>query len=664
MKKLVLTRATVPAATKGYRIDYAALLNPAQLEAVMHTDGPLLVLAGAGTGKTRTLTYRVARLVEDGHDPASILLLTFTRKAAAEMVRRASALLDGRCDKVAGGTFHSFAYNVLLRFGAAEGRRPWSILDQSDAEDVINLVRGRFNVAALKKRFPLKGTLHAMYSRAVNTATPIGDVIAERYPKFVDETERIAEVIRAYDAYKRANSLVDYDDLLVHLAASTRHPEIGPILRRQYRFVMVDEYQDTNVLQHDIIKGLIGERGNVMVVGDDAQSIYSFRGADVRNIHAVPQAFPGCSIVRLEQNYRSTQPILDVCNTILRDAPEMFRKELYTDREGGELPMRVRCTNERQQSDFVVQQILELREQGVPLGEIVVLIRSGFLSFDLEIELAKANIPFRKVGGLKFTEAAHVKDVLALLRLSVNPRDAIALYRSLLLLDGVGQKTAAAVLEQMQVLDNVPEKLQGVSGRAATSVSDLLTTLQRAREVSDAGERARYLAAWYRSILEARYDDSAKRWKDVETLQSICSRYSTTESFLADVALDPPTDVMDDIEADDGEQEFMTVSTIHSAKGLEWNTVFLIWANDGRIPSAKSAESAATLEEERRLLYVACTRAKERLVITYPEIMMEWEHADVLGRQSRFLDAVSDDACPSYTLAAPEDEPADGLLDA
>jgi DNA helicase-2/ATP-dependent DNA helicase PcrA len=502
-----------------------------------------------------------------------------------------------------------------------------------------------------------------MYSRAVNTATPIGDVIADRYPKFVDDTERIAEVIRSYDAYKRQHSLVDYDDLLVHLAAITRDPTVGPLLRRQYRFVMVDEYQDTNVLQHDIIKGLVGDRGNVMVVGDDAQSIYAFRGADVRNIHAVPESFVGCRIIRLEQNYRSTQPILDVCNAVLRDAPAMFRKELFTERQGGGLPMRVNCLNERQQSMFVVQQVLDMREQSIPLADIVVLVRSGFLSFDLEIELAKANIPFRKVGGLKFTEAAHVKDVLALLRLTVNPRDAIALYRSLLLLEGVGQKIAGRVLEHVTASGGQWELPSGfLSGRAATSVTDLIGALQGAMQIPSAADRVRHLTSWYRQILERLYDDSAKRWKDVETLVSICSRYTTAEAFLADVALDPPTEVMDDIEAYDREDEFLTISTIHSAKGLEWHTVFLIWANEGRLPSAKSAESEASLEEERRLLYVACTRAKDQLILTVPEIMMEWEHADVLGRQSRFLDAVDDEMCPTFALASHEDDEADQAM--
>ena len=454
MKKLVLKKAAVAPSGKGYRINYEEELNPAQLKAVMHREGPALVLAGAGTGKTRTLTYRVARLVEDGVDPASILLLTFTRKAAREMLRRAGGLLDGRCEKVAGGTFHSFAYGVLQRFGVVEEgsrttSRPVSVLDQADAEDVMNLVRGRFDVKGLKRRFPKKNTLVKMASTAVNTVTPIEEVVAQDFPQFLADADRIVEVVQAYQDYKRHHGLFDYDDLLLYLLAMTRHEEVGPALRTRYQHIMVDEYQDTNALQHAIILGLSGRRGNVMAVGDDAQSIYSFRGADVRNIHAYPDSFDDCEVIRLEQNYRSTQPILDVCNDILRDAPGMFEKELFTDVKEGEPPILVSCTNERQQSAFVVQQILELREQGVPLDDVAVLFRSGFLSFDLEIELRKANIPFVKFGGMKFTEAAHVKDLLALLRITANSRDVVSWYRVLLLLPGVGQKTAQQILDSM-----------------------------------------------------------------------------------------------------------------------------------------------------------------------------------------------------------------------
>lgn len=434
MKKIVLRPASVAPNGASYRIDYASVLNPQQYQAVMHNNGPALVLAGAGTGKTRTLTYRVARLVEDGIDPSSILLLTFTRKAAAEMLRRASQLLDGRCEKVSGGTFHAFAFRVLKTFGmpsseqrtaSSEQRAVYSIIDQSDAEDIMNLVRSKFDLAARRKRFPNKGTLHDMYSKSVNMSKPLDELIAEQYPQFIDDTETIRQMVHAYTDYKHKNSLFDYDDLLLYLLAMTRHETVGKALQSQFRHVMVDEYQDTNNLQHQIVLGLAGTNGNVMVVGDDAQSIYSFRGANVRNIHNVPASFESCMIIRLEENYRSTQPILNVCNSILEDAPFMFEKKLRAYREGGENPKLITARSERQQSQFIAQHVLELREQGIPLSEVAVLVRSGFLSFDLEIELQRANIPFRKFGGLKFAEAAHVKDILARLRITENVRDVV-----------------------------------------------------------------------------------------------------------------------------------------------------------------------------------------------------------------------------------------------
>lgn len=665
MKKLVLRKSHINAQGRTYRIPYEQVLNEQQLRAVMHTNGPALVLAGAGTGKTRTLTYRVARLVEDGVDPASILLMTFTRKAASEMLRRSASLLDGRCERVAGGTFHAFAYGCLRRFGfgnagttdAESQTRPVRVLDQSDAQDVMNLVRGRFDVAALKKRFPQKGTLHDMYSTAINTSRPLVDVIAEDYSQFIDYTDRITEIIQAYNAYKHTNGLVDYDDLLLYALSLTRHAEIGPILRAQYKYVMVDEYQDTNALQHAIVCGLAGDQQNVMVVGDDAQSIYAFRGADIRNIHAFPTVFPHCEIIRLEQNYRSSQQILDVCNHIIRDSPHVFDKELRSDRTDGEPPMLISAVNERQQSEFVVQQLLAAREDGVSLSEMAVLVRSGFLSFDLEIELGKANIPFRKFGGLRFTEAAHVKDFLAMLRLTENPRDIVSWYRLLLLLPGVGQVTAQKLLDGMQGISDplASDYLLQLGGKAGVSIRELVGALRTAQTIRDAASRMRSLAETFRPLLETTYDDHPKRWKDIDVVVGIGSRYATTAEFLADIALDPPNEALDDIDPDDGEEEFVTISTIHSAKGLEWHTVFMIWANEGRIPSAKSAEDESSLEEERRLLYVACTRAKQRLLIVYPAIMAEWHGGDVVGRPSRFLDAVTQEICPQFYLTEESD---------
>ncbi|MBC8125516.1 MAG: ATP-dependent helicase [Candidatus Kapabacteria bacterium] len=488
----------------------------------------------------------------------------------------------------------------------------------------------------------------------MNTGTPLTTVIAEHYSQFIDETEKISEVIREYNSYKHSNGLFDYDDLLLYLLAMTKHEEVGHVLRDQYQFVMVDEYQDTNRLQHNIIMGLSGKAGNVMVVGDDAQSIYSFRGADVRNIHGVPDAFENCTVIRLEQNYRSSQPILDVCNSIIRDAPNMFEKELFSDKPDGEQPMLVSTTNERQQSLFVTQQILELRENGTPLTEIAVLFRSGFLSFDLEIELNKANIPFRKFGGMRFAEAAHVKDLLALVRLTENPRDVISWYRVLLQLPGVGQKTAQTVLSSMQEVSDpisTPERSWSSTGKGASGIATLMSILFKARSIDNTQERLMTLADAYKPTLEKIYDDHPKRWKDIETVVGIGSRYTSIDAFLADIALDPPTNSLDEIEDDDGEEEFVTLSTIHSAKGLEWHSVFLIWVNEGRLPSARSTESEEGLEEERRLLYVACTRAKERLFLTYPAVMLEWQNSDVLGQPSRFLLDIPAAQIPKFYLS-------------
>ncbi len=657
MQKLILKKSGTATTGKAYRIPYADVLNASQLEAVMHTEGPALVLAGAGTGKTRTLTYRVARLIEDGVGPNSILLLTFTRKAAREMMRRAAVLLDARVEKVSGGTFHSVAYTVLKSFGVPHTEHksnsaPVRLLDQSDAEDVMSLVRSRFDVAKLKRRFPQKSTLHDIYSKAVNTSTAYEDIIVRHYPQFIDETEKIGSIIRGYNDYKHANALFDYDDLLLYLLAMTKDPRVGAVLRDRYRFLMVDEYQDTNRLQHAIIQGLAGTPANVMVVGDDAQSIYSFRGADVRNIHDVPTEFDGCRIIALEHNYRSTQPILDVCNDVIRDAPGLYAKELFTTRESGDAPYLISASNEQQQSAFIVQHILELRENHVPLSEIAVLVRSGFLSFDLEIELGKANIPYRKFGGLRFTEASHVKDVLALLRLTENPRDGIALYRILVLLEGVGQVSARRIVEAVTAHPNPLEGTDsawGATGKGASSVRSVWSLLLSLQTVAES-ERCLRVAEWYRPVLERTHEDHAKRWKDVETITGIARRYATVSAFLDDVTLDPPTTALEDIEADDQEDEFLTISTIHSAKGLEWNTVFLPWLNEGRLPSTKSAEIPEQLEEERRLLYVACSRAKERLYMMYTATMMEWGDSDVLGKPSRFLDGISEERIPRFYL--------------
>ncbi|HVM94845.1 MAG TPA: ATP-dependent helicase, partial [Candidatus Acidoferrales bacterium] len=387
----------------NFTIDYRGELNPAQYDAVVSCDGPLLVVAGAGTGKTRTLVYRVARLVESGVDPSSILLLTFTRKASAEMLRRASLLLDGRCDKVAGGTFHSFANSTLRRFGRQIGLESnFTILDRGDAEDVLNLLRAERGLDRKERRFPRKQLIADVISASVNKSVPLGALLEAEYSHLLDHEEDLLALASAYATYKQDRQLVDYDDLLVKLwQLMAQHDGARQRLSSTYRYIMVDEYQDTNSLQAEIVRLLASEHNNIMAVGDDAQSIYSFRGANFRNIMDFPTLFPGTRIIAIEENYRSTQPILEVTNTIIEGARERHAKRLFSSRLEGSAPILIPAPNETFQSRFVCQRILELREEGIPLSEIAVLFRSSFHAFDLELELARHDLPFVKRGGFK-----------------------------------------------------------------------------------------------------------------------------------------------------------------------------------------------------------------------------------------------------------------------
>lgn len=646
VKRLILKRASELSTSKNYRIRYEEELNPAQLEAVMHGDGPALIVAGAGTGKTRTLTYRVARLVEDGVAPESISLLTFTRKSATEMLRRAASLLDGRCERVSGGTFHSFAHRTLRRYAVLAGFQPnFTVLDQSDMQDAISLLRGQLGIEKNKRRFPQKQTIGSIYSMAINRCTPIATIIKNLYPQFENDSDKIIEVLRRYQAYKHEHNAMDYDDLLVFLLTLLQESQDARMkIQRGIRYLMVDEYQDTNQLQHRIVLALANEQKNVLAVGDDAQSIYSFRGADFNNIFEFGKSFDNCVTIKIEENYRSVQPILDLSNEIIDRSSHRFDKKLWTRKVGGELPYLVSTESDRQQSLFVVQQVLEHRELGISFNSQAVLVRSGFLSFDLEIELNRANIPFRKFGGLKFSETAHVKDLLAYARIIVNPRDALAWNRVLLLEDGVGPKTAADVVEKVMTgeLDfrNLGSSEQGKKN--GERVSLLFTALRLADEKRNrVGESLVSLAYFYKDRLQKRHDDWAKRWKDIEVFLTIAERYETYDSFLIDMALEPPTDSIVDLEEDNNETEYLTISTIHSAKGLEWNTVYLLWALEGRFPSPKSVGSIEQLDEERRLFYVATTRAKEHLFITYPTNVFDRETGFVLGQPTRFLDGIT-----------------------
>ncbi|MGE0824090.1 MAG: ATP-dependent helicase [Candidatus Binatia bacterium] len=645
--KYVLRQDDQPLKPRQYRIAYEQELNPAQCEAVATHNGPLLVLAGAGSGKTRTLVYRVARMVEDGIDPASILLLTFTRRASEEMLERAGVLLGGECDRVNGGTFHSFANTILRRYAQLLGfANSFTILDRGDSEDVINLIRARLGLDKKERRFPKKQTIMEIISLAANKTCSVAEVLDEQFSHLFSELEDLSRIDEYYRLYKHERSLLDYDDLLTKLRELlSTHPEVAERLSRTLRYIMVDEYQDTNRLQAEIVRLLAHAHDNVMAVGDDAQSIYSFRGATVRNILEFPRLFPNTKIIKLEENYRSTQPILTLSNRIIQDAKEQYTKNLFTKREEGVKPTLVEAESERYQSRFVAQKILELREQGVPLTEMAVLFRSSFHSFDLELELSRRNLPFIKRGGFKFIETTHIKDALAHLRIIANPQDAVSWHRVILLIEGVGAKSAEKILahvldgpDQAQRLAEYPTK--GVIGGELRKLAALLTEV--ATPDLKPAEQLEAVIRYYLPILKRNHrDDAPKRQKDLEHFLVITERYTSLEKLLADMALEPPNNSVGDVLAADHEDEgLLTLSTIHSAKGLEWHSVFVIWATEGRFPSLYN-KTDDEIEEERRLMYVAVTRAKENLFISYPINIFDRATGMVLSKPSRFLESLS-----------------------
>jgi DNA helicase II / ATP-dependent DNA helicase PcrA len=635
-------------------INYREELNPVQYEAVAAVEGAYLIIAGAGTGKTRTLVYRVARLVEMGYDPKSILLLTFTRKASNEMMNRASILLDNRCSKINGGTFHSFANITLRRYAQAAGlESSFTIMDQSDTEDVINLIRTQAGFVSKEKRFPNKQTLNKVFSLSVNTGKKVESLIEENYPHFMDQLDKILGIQKIFVDYKRKNNLLDYDDLLVYLRKFLI--ELSPAAKSflsTIKFVMVDEYQDTNHLQAEIVKALTKVNNNVMVVGDDSQSIYSFRGADFKNIIEFPKLFDNVKIIKLEENYRSTQGILDFANQINKAAVEKYTKTLFTRKTGGVLPNIIAATTENFQSKFVVDKILELHEEGVALKDIAVLFRSSFHSFDLEIELAKANIPFQKFGGMKFIETAHIKDILAFLRIAANPKDVVSWYRVLLLHEGIGPRTAQRIMDELSsaklTIKANPDSQQAFKNEKLHGLFNLLYEIYTSKTLPS--EKLQQVIEYYYPIFKTKYDDYNKRNKDIEIFQNISENYKSLDVLLADMAIEPIIDSVVDIEAPTKETEFLTLSTIHSAKGLEWHSVFVIHAVDGYFPSSRSAESTELLEEERRLMYVSVTRAKQNLFITFPMNLYDRQAGITLSKPSRFISELNSDFAEGYLI--------------
>jgi len=646
-------------------------LNAEQARAATFGDAPLLVIAGAGTGKTRTLIHRVAHLIERGVAPERILLLTFTRRAAGEMLSRAERLVGSAGARVHGGTFHSVGHRLLRQFGAAAGLpADFTIMDQGDAEDLMQLSRGALGFAKSAKRFPKKETLHYLYSRHVNTELPLDELLHRELPHFLEYEEQIVALFADYTLRKQERNLVDYDDLLLFWATMLEaSPDLAARIAGLYDHVLVDEYQDTNLLQARILRGMCSRHQRLTVVGDDAQSIYSFRGAHFRNILDFPKHFPGTTLVTLAQNYRSTQPILTLSNTLISRAEERFTKDLWTSREGGERPWLVTAKDEAQQTRFVVDRVLQLHESGVPLREMVVMFRAGYMSADLEIELSNRKIPFEKWGGLKFLEAAHVKDVLAFLRVSDNPRDEVSWYRILMLMPGIGDSTARALMESMQERAWDPDAFTHLIAppRAREAHRALATLLRQLRGVAaseDGGARVANdiaaIRALYDAVLREKYDRPEARLADLDQLRTIAAGYPGRSAFLAALALDPPSSTQDLAGGSESESDALVLSTVHSAKGKEWKAVFVIWAVDGWFPSSRAVEDPDELEEERRLMYVALTRAKDELAVVYPmQVYGSRRGADYsIDQLSRFLDRGVRATMQRVVVEEPNDAPA------
>ena len=626
---------------------YAGALNLEQFAAVTHTEGPLLVIAGAGSGKTRTLTYRAAYLVEKGVLPSAILLLTFTRKASQEMLRRATQLLDERCGKIAGGTFHSFANATLRQYASHMGLDPaFGILDRNDSENLIGLLRKELQPATRQRSFPRSKTLADIFSRVVNKGLSLEEIIENDYPHFESHLETIGRLYQLFEIRKLEHHFLDYDDLLVYLhRLLAEHPDVQDRISNRYHYIMVDEYQDTNIIQAEILYLLTRTHQNIMVVGDDAQSIYAFRGANFRNIIDFPKRFPATRIVSLEENYRSNQPVLTLTNSIIERAREKFTKNLFSQKKDGVKPVMVNAEDEYSQSRYIVERIKYFQNLGVPINDIAVLFRASFHSFDLEIELSREGIAFVKMGGFKFVESAHIKDVLAHMRVMANVYDRISWYRIFLLLEKVGPKTAQKIFEA-----TLAEK-SGYTGLLSAKVasSKVLERLKMLFATLDAepmtvGGMGRTIVEYYMPILKNRFDDHPRRARDLEHLVEIMERYTSLDAFLTDMALEPPTASFENgLYADAADSDRLTLSTIHSAKGLEWNTVFVIWTLDGRFPSVHSLQNEDELEEELRLMYVAATRAKENLFFTYPSNVWDRSTGLILNQPSRFLDNLPED---------------------
>jgi DNA helicase-2/ATP-dependent DNA helicase PcrA len=616
---------------------WRAGLNEGQRRAVEHPGGPVLVVAGAGTGKTWTLACRVAHLVETGVRPERLLLLTFSRRAARELLARAGGL-TGRdvLGRAWGGTFHAVGNRLLRLYGRPLGVRPdFTVMDQADAADLMDLIRGELDLGSGERRFPRKDTLAAVYSRTVNAGEKLAAVLERSFPWCAPEIDGIRDVFRRYVGRKRDRNVLDYDDLLLYWEALVRTPGPAERIASLFDHVLVDEYQDTNALQARILAAMWRPEGNLMVVGDDAQAIYGFRSATVRNILEFPQAFPGTSVVKLEQNYRSTPPLLQASNAVIALSRERHAKELWSARSGARRPAIVTCLDEAEQAGEVCRAVLDHREEGVALRGQAVLFRAAHHSDLLELELARRNIPFVKYGGLKFLEAAHVKDALACLRIVENPFDEVSWFRVLGLLDGIGPATGRRLLVELGVrqlsersgaqpesspirrLQDHPPTVPVASRPELQTLGEALADCSVPHDLPVAAQLER-IRRFLEPVFRRRYTSPAGRLADLEQLERLAAEAPSRARFLTDLTLDPPHATGDLAGPPLLDEDYLILSTIHSAKGGEWDVVHVIHASDGMIPSDMATGSVDEVEEERRLLYVALTRARDALHVYVP----------------------------------------------
>jgi DNA helicase-2/ATP-dependent DNA helicase PcrA len=621
---------------------WARGLNEMQRKAVDHEGGPLLIAAGAGTGKTRTLVSRLARLLEDGVAPERVLLVTFSRRAAAELIRRAGQIADpASARRVQAGTFHSVAHRVLRRYRAALGLADgFSVLDPGDVRDLIGLVRAPI-AASARRRFPRAETVAAIYSRVVSSQVALEETVLHVFPWCADDIEGMRAIFSAYTERKRAQHLLDFEDLLLHWRAAVLDSDVGPVLAASFDHVLVDEYQDTSVVQADILRALRLRDARLTVVGDDAQAIYSFRAATVRNILDFPIHFPGATTITLEQNYRSTGPILDLANAVIAGSGQGYRKQLWTEDGGGVLPVLATCPDQQSQADAVCQTILEHLESGTALKDQVVLFRTSHHSDLLEVELGRHNIPFVKYGGLRFLEAAHVRDLLSALRIVGNPWDELAWMRVLQMVDGVGPGSANRIVESLGVRNperGCPNPLVAFCAnptgeRSARRSMQDLNQIASGLGICSAsglppGAQVEALCHTLEPMIRRRYDHPEPRLADLDALAGLAADYENSEGFIADLTLDPPASTGDLAGKPTLDDDWLTLSTVHSAKGGEWAVVHLIHAADGAFPSDMATGDNESVDEERRLFYVALTRARKHLHIYAP---LRYHHGDPAG---------------------------------